>query len=59
MRYEREPHPFEIEEPFYAFGSGMDIAIGALAMGANAIKAVEIASRYSSHCGNGIDTLTF
>lgn len=57
MRYEQDGVPFRIEEPFFAIGSGRDLAIGAMAMGASAQKAVEIASQYDTGCGNGIDTL--
>jgi len=57
MRYEYEPYPFEVEEQFYAFGSGMDIALGAMEMGADGVKAVEIASKYLYCCGMGYDIL--
>jgi hypothetical protein len=33
---------------FAAWGSGMEISLGALAMGADAIKAVEVAARFDS-----------
>lgn len=59
LRYEREPYPFEVEEEFYAFGSGMDAALGALEMGADSIKAVEITCKFMSCCGLGIDILRF
>lgn len=38
-----------------AFGSGMDLALGAMAMGADAIQAVKVACKYDIHCGMGID----
>jgi len=38
-----------------AFGSGRDFALGAMAAGADAIRAVEIACRFSDSCGMGID----
>ena len=53
--YERQPFPIVVEEPFMAWGSGRDYAIGALAQGANAVQAVTVASRYDSSCGLGID----
>ena len=52
--YEREPFAQEVHEPFMAWGSGRDFAIGAMAMGANAKQAVEIANTFSTTCGNGI-----
>ena len=53
--YEREPFPQKVEEHFMAWGSGRDFAMGAMAMGASAKEAVEIASRFSISCGNGVD----
>ena len=38
-----------------AFGHGRDFAFGALAMGADARKAVEIACEYSLQCGKGVE----
>ena len=37
------------------WGDGQEVAMGALAMGADAIKAVEITSKYCDSCGCGID----
>jgi hypothetical protein len=53
--YETTPHEIEIVDQFYAFGSGRETALGVLAMGGNAIQAVEIASQYVSGCGKGCD----
>lgn len=53
--YEREPFAQSVEEPFMAWGSGRDFAMGAMAMGASAKEAVEVASRFSTTCGNGVD----
>ena len=53
--YETEPFPLHVEDSVYAWGSGRDFALGAMAMGATARQAVEIASRYNIHCGMGID----
>ena len=54
--YEKQPvmQPCE-EEPFMAWGSGAELAIGAMAMGASARQAVEIAGRFSASCGLGVD----
>lgn len=49
--------PMLIEHPFYAIGGGADFAIGAMAAGANATQAVEIASRYHTGCGFGVEVL--
>jgi ATP-dependent protease HslVU (ClpYQ) peptidase subunit len=59
MKYEQEPIPFEIEETRYAIGSGKDCALAAMVMGADAVRAVEVASIVEHGCGNGIDTITF
>ena len=39
----------------YAWGCGRDFALGAMAMGADARKAVEVASELSSECGFGVE----
>ncbi len=46
------------EAKYLCIGRGRDFAFGALAMGADAYKAVMIACLYESSCGMGIDTLT-
>ncbi len=53
--YETEAIPLTFLDSFGAYGSGRDIAIGALAMGATAVQAVEIASQFDINCGMGID----
>jgi len=55
--FEKFPVAIELQEPFYAFGSGMDVALGALAMGATAERAVEVASQFIDSCGGGIDAM--
>lgn len=47
----------EIAEPFIAFGSGGDYAMGAMAMGAGAKRAVSIACQLDPNCGKGIDVV--
>lgn len=44
-----------IIDPFMAFGVGRDFALGALAMGATAVQAVEAASKHCNTCGMGVD----
>lgn len=46
----------EIED-FFVAGSGGDTALGALYAGASPARAVELASRYDSATGDGIDVL--
>lgn len=50
-------HPFRMEDPFHAIGSGRDFAIAAMHLGHTAAQAVEVASLFETGCGNGIDTL--
>jgi hypothetical protein len=47
----------KVEEPYYAIGSGAHFALGALAMGATAHEAVEIAMQFDSQSGHGIDSI--
>ena len=54
--FERLPYPQSVPDAFLAWGSGRDFALGALAMGADATKAVEIACKLCATCGMGIDT---
>lgn len=59
VRFENGPFPVSYEDEIYADGSGRDFAYGAMAMGADARKAVEVASTYDVDCGHGVDTLSF
>ena len=58
-KFEDAPYPLTLHDPFFAEGSGRDFAYGALAMGADAVRAVEIACQYDTTCGGGVDVLTF
>lgn len=51
--------PLKARDKFHAIGSGRGEAIGAMAMGASARKAVQIASRYNTGVGMGIDVVKF
>jgi len=53
--YEKLPEAFSYLDPLQAWGSGREAALGAMAMGADAIKAVEIASLVVHNCGRGYD----
>lgn len=55
-RYEQGPYPIHHGRDQCAFGEGKDFAYGALAMGADAAKAVEITNMFSTVCGHGVDT---
>ena len=52
--YDQQPYRMKVREPFTAWGIGADFAIGAMAMGATAIQAVKIASKYCEGCGCGV-----
>lgn len=47
------------EAPFYAWGSGIEVALGALHHGASAVEAVEIASRVSYGTGGKVRSTEF
>jgi len=53
-RFEGGPAPIDHGSDACAFGEGREFAYGALAMGATAARAVEIACDYSVHCGLGV-----
>ena len=53
--YQDLPIPVKVHDSFAAWGSGSDFAMGAMAFGANAIEAVEIASKFDIYTGQGID----
>lgn len=46
-----------IEGPFFSFGSGFELALGAMAMGASAERAVQIAAEFGVGDPNRIDVL--
>jgi|TARA_R110000744_G_scaffold173945_4_gene292690 hypothetical protein len=56
IRYEQSPLPIDHHRCKCAFGEGAPFAYGAMAMGASAAKAVEIANQHSVYCGLGVDT---
>lgn len=53
--FERMPYPIECNDEFAAWGSGRELALGALAMGASAKEAVEVANRLGLYSGLGVD----
>lgn len=54
--YERLPVALWFEEPFIAFGSGRDYAMGAMARGATAREAVLVANQFCIDSGLGVDS---
>lgn len=46
-----------VEGPFFAYGAGIEAAIAAMHMGADARRAVEIANIVLTGCGMGIDAV--
>lgn len=53
--YERFPEAIDVLDLPAAWGCGSEFALGAMAMGADARKAVEIASQFSAGCGFGVE----
>lgn len=49
---------YPITNQFFALGSGRDIALGALSMGASARQAVEIAARWDKHTNGIIESIS-
>lgn len=58
-RFDFNPVPCVFHDERYALGTGREVALGAMAMGADAVKAVEIASELCTGCGMGVDAITF
>ena len=52
--YEQLPVAIPVEDSYMAWGSGSDFALGALAMGATARRAAEIACQFCIYCGYGV-----
>lgn len=46
-----------VREPFFSVGTGSDFALGAMASGCSARRAVAIACRFDPGSGQGIDTV--
>jgi ATP-dependent protease HslVU (ClpYQ) peptidase subunit len=46
-----------ISAPYYACGSGAEIALGALAMGATAVQAVHIAADHDAYTNHNVEIL--
>ena len=59
LKFEDSPYPIAYHDKTFAEGSGRDFAYGALEMGADAVRAVEVAIKFDVHCGGGVDVLSF
>ncbi len=59
LRYEQRATPIPIRDRWHTLGSGAEFALGALECGRNAAEAVEVASKWSSECGLGVDVMRF
>jgi len=58
LHFGRHPdEAFEEEAEFYAIGSGSELALGAMAMGATAIEAVNVAIRFDTSSGGEVKHL--
>lgn len=55
VTYTTTPYPMQVLDTYGAWGSGRDFAYGALAMGADAKTAVEIAILLCPSCGMGYE----
>jgi len=58
-KFEGGPYPITYHDETWADGSGRDFAYGAMAMGADAAKAVEVACLYDAYCGGKVETVSF
>lgn len=63
--YTRTPFPNDVEDAYEAWGSGEELALGALAMmqqlghRPDALAAIEAVCKHSCSCGMGVDHVTF
>lgn len=56
--WEEDGIPIPIEDKFTAIGTGQQFALGAMAFGATAVEAVEIANEWDNNSGLGINYAT-
>ena len=54
--YDYTPYPIEVIEPFHAFGSGCEIATGAMEMGATVKEAMQATIKRNAFCSGEIVT---
>jgi len=58
FHYSGSLYPVKTTAPWFALGSGQELAMGALEMGATAKEAVQIAAKYDVNTGGTIHTLS-
>lgn len=49
---------YEVEQQFFAIGSGRDFALAAMHLGKSAPEAIEVAAQFDVNTGMGVDTVT-
>lgn len=54
--FEGNSEPILCEGKYDAWGCGAPVALGALAMGADAVQAVRVACELNCFCGNGVNS---
>ena len=57
--YDKLPVAQRFTDQYIAFGAGCDFAMGAMAMGATAVQAVECAIKHSTACGGPVEWYAF
>lgn len=55
--YEGSPAEIVLQDDYFAWGSGQEIALGAMFMGADAATAVRASIHHCSDCGGDIDVV--
>ena len=58
ITYENSPYPLRLWAPYMAWGAAAQVAMGALAAGASAERAVEIAIKHHDAAGFGVEAWT-
>jgi hypothetical protein len=58
VTYECSHAPLPVDAPYMAWGSAKEVAMGALAAGVDARRAVEIAIQHHRDCGFGVQVET-
>lgn len=56
--FDKRLQRIDVDGEFFASGSGYELALGAMAMGATARQAVEVAARFDVYTGGRISTLS-
>lgn len=57
--YERSPFPYEVEDKFFAIGSGRDFSLASMYLGKSAKESIEIASKFDVNTSYETDVLLF